>query len=847
MPLTANSKISVMKKLLLLLASVLMSFQCFAQSYIRINYAGYLPKSVKVAVYIVEGEASKAKAKAENFAVYSVATDSLVFFGEAKSCAPDKWALKEAARLDFSELQTPGGYYIMYKGTKSPDFKIDADAYDGLADYLLYYMRQQQCGYNPFVDTLCHQKDAYIVDHPLRNGEKIDVTGGWHDASDYLQYQTTSATADYQLMAAYKIIKDKSVFKDKFDAQGKTGSNGIPDILDQAKWGLDWLSKMNPSDKVMFNQIADDRDHIGFKPPQYDKADYGWGPGNGRPVYFLTGKPQGLGKYGKNRTTGVSSTAGKFASTFSLGSEIFKKIDPKFSRLIQKKAEQAYQYAKEVPGNTQTACYVSRYFYEEDTWTDDVELAAATMYSVSNIPSFKKEADYYGELEPVTPWMELGRGRHYQYFPFINIGHYILATDSDKAIAAKYQEFMKEGLEDLRKRAADDPFMSGIPYLWCSNNLTSAAVTQAELYRRASGDSTYVEMEAALRDWLLGCNPWGTSMIIGYPRGGVYPTQPHSAFTLEHREIAGGLVDGPVYRTIFESRAGMALRKPDETPALNKGIAVYHNDIGDYSTNEPTMDGTAGLAIFFASLEEDGNSQKGKTELVKDDRGAIVRVNPSSKDIYLIFSADSMFNGGEKILKTLKKQKVHGSFFFTGNSLRMPEHKDIIEKIIKADNYVGGHSDKHLLYAPWGDTKDSLLISPDSIVSDIRLNAAALAEFGISAENSKWFLPPYEHCNRASVNILGRAGYKTINYTPGTATPADYTTPSMSSYATAQQLINKLYAFERSENLNGAIVLIHPGVEESRPENERLYNRLGEIIDALKKKGYSFKSFNDLK
>ena len=889
-----------------------------AQKHIRINYVGYLPKSVKVAVYFEEkgvdepltqaekaavevsasgqtawtarpqatqyggiqthqpfgnapagtdsfGNASSgtdsfgnASTGQDSFVIFDAVTDLPVYEGVAVAQDPSKWVMKEAYRLNFSKFEKPGGYYIRFKGTYSPIFKIGADVYDGAADLLLNYMRQQQCGYNPFTDTLCHQLDGYIVDHPERSGERIDVRGGWHDASDYLQYQTTSATATYQLMFAWKNIEDKSVFADRYQADGRRGSNGIPDILDQARWGLDWLVKMNPEDRGMFTQIADDRDHIGFKPPQYDTADYGWGPGNGRPVYYLTGKPQGMGKFGKNRTTGVSSAAGKFASAFALGGEVFSAIDSQFALSIAAKAAPAYEYAKEFPGNTQTACYVSRYFYEEDSWVDDVELAAASLYQATKHPEYLEEADYYGQQEPVSPWMELGRGRHYQFYPFINLGHYIQASEGDESLRLKYIQFMKEGLQDLRNRAGADPFMHGIPYLWCSNNFTSAAVTQAELYRRVTSDTTFLEMEAALRDWLLGCNPWGVSMIIGYPKGGVLPTDPHSAFTLEHREITGGLIDGPVYNFIFSSRAGGGLRQSDKTPSLNRGIAVYHNDIGDYATNEPTMDGTASLTYYFATLEQEGNRQKKEAHnsadqssgylynAVKDSYGAIRRLDPSKKEIYLIFSADDMFNGGEKILKQLAKEKVKGSFFFTGNALRKPEFHDIIAQIVDEGHYVSGHSDKHLLYAPWDSNRDSMLISKDSILADIRLNARELEKFGVLQSQSRFLLPPYEHYNTEAVNILSRAGYIPLNYPPGTATPADYTIPSMSSYVDAQTLIDRLYAYEQKYTLNGAIILIHPGIEPTRPESDRLYNRLREIISYLKKKGYTFKTFKDL-
>lgn len=831
--------------------TVLCAFLCsslFAQQWVRVNSVGYLPDDKKVAVFL-----STEKSDADHFTVHDAVTGKVVYEGDIKMKNAARWGMQSAFRLDFSQMGKEGGYYILCGNAKSPNFKIASDAYDGLSDFLLHYMRQQRCGYNPYTDTLCHQHDGYIVDHPTRSGEKIDVTGGWHDATDYLQYQTTSATTAYHLMFAYMEQEDKSVFKDEYDAKGKGGSNGIPDILDEARWGLEWLIKMNPDDKVMFNQIADDRDHAGFRLPQNDKVDYGWGKGEGRPVYFVTGKPQGLGKY-LNRTTGVASTAGKFASAFALGAALFKDIDPKLATTMQIKAEQAFRFGEEQPGNTQTACLKSPYFYEEDTYTDDLELAAATIHNFTKQPDWARKADYWGELEPVSPWMELGRGRHYQYYPFINLGHYFLAKNNGSGVSEKYQDYMKNGLKALKERAADDPFVYGIPFLWCSNNLVSAAITQARLYNKVTGDESFVEMETSLRDWLLGCNPWGTTMIVGYPMGSDFPMHPHSSYTvLQYGALTyGGLVDGPIYYDLFKTRAGTSLTKEDSYALFNNGMAVYHDDIGDYSSNEPTMDGTAGLTYYFATMENMGRIQKAAEALkkginpiktIKDQYGAVIRINPDKKDIFLVFTADSMFQGGEKILKTLKKEKIKGSFFLTGNCLRMPEHNTLIQTIINEGHYVGGHSDNHLLYATW-ENRDSLIVSREQIEKDLIGNAAELEKFGISKENSLWFLPPYEYYNTESVNITRDLGYLVVNYTQGTATPADYTIPSMGSYQTSQKLIDKLYSFENAFGLNGAVILVHPGVQDAR--SDKLYNRLGEIIQYLKKKGYSFKGLNEI-
>ena len=851
--------------LILALAPILAN----AQQWIRINQVGYLPADKKVAVFI----STEPYCSETTFSLHDSVTGEQVFEAEAiRSSDPGKWGMKSAFRLDFSDFEKEGGYYLQFGGIPSPAFRISPEVYDGLSDYLLKYMRQQRCGDNPFTEKLCHQKDGYIVEHPTRNGEYIDVTGGWHDASDYLQYQTTSATATYHLLFTYMEAEDKSIFKDLYDAGGRKGANGIPDILDEARWGLDWLLKMNPDDKEMYAQIADDRDHLAFRAPQDDPVDYGWGPGNGRPVYYVTGEPQGLGKW-INRSTGVASVAGKFSSTFALASELYSEIDPEFSKKLKVKAEQAYDYAEEKPGNTQTCCLRSPYFYEEDTYTDDVELAAATFYhygkgqphrsydevkktgapvkvaaAEKDAAEWLKAADYWGQLEPVSPWMQLGTGRHYQFYPFINLGHYYLAKCEEPLMASKYQGFMRQGLQYLADRAEGDPFLNGIPYIWCSNNLTSAAITHARLYHKTTGDETYLEMEAALRDWLLGCNPWGTSMIIGYPEGGEdVPEQPHSAFTvLENRPPKGGLLDGPVYRSVFLDRAGACLTKEDAYEVFNHGIAVYHDDSGDYASNEPTMDGTAGLTYYFAAKEGQGLQQKKsarRAQVVRDTEGAIIRINPDQKDIYLVFTADSLFNGVETILNTLKKNKIHGSFFLTGNCLRMPEHAALIRRMVKEGHYVGGHSDGHLLYAPWED-RSVCLVTPDSLRADLVRNAQELERFGVTREASRWFLPPYEYYNQACVHVIESMGYQVVNYTPGTATPADYTIPSMKSYRSSQELIDRLYAFEKSETLNGALLMIHPGVQEAR--TDRLFDRLGEIIRHLKRKGYRFCSLADV-
>ena len=804
-------------------------------SWIRINQLGYLPGSIKVAVFI-----STADNNADtNFKVKDAKTNNVVFDGNGTVTNAERWGMKKAYRLNFTKLKTEGEYYIECNNSKSPKIRINKDIYKGTADFILKYMRQQRCGDNPYLDTLCHQYDGYIVDHPTREGEKIDVRGGWHDASDCLQYLTTSANTTFQMLFAWQQTPDKSIFKDEYNASGRKGSNGIPDILDEARWGLDWMVRMNPDSTLMFNQIADDRDHAGMRLPNHDKVDYGYGPGTGRPVYPVTGKPQGLREY-KNRSTGVSSSAAKYSSAFALGGKIFKDIDPDLSATLTEKAGQTYRYGEKYPGNNQTACTVSPYFYEEDNWVDDMELAAAVKYNLTSTNKWMKNADYWGQLEEITPWMELGRARHYQFYPFVNLGHYYLAQSSDKVISAKYSTFMKDGLETLAKRAREwnEPFLFGVPFAWCSNNLVVAAITQARLYNQITNDDTYLEMEAALRDWLFGCNPWGTSMISGLPADGDSPTRTHSYVTEILKDLTyGGLVDGPIDRVRFETLEGVNLHYGDTYAPFQFGAAVYHDDPGDYSSNEPTMDGTASLSFYLSTMEKEGNLSK-RTDNILDSEGAVVGFSEKEKNVYLIFSADSLFEGAKPILKVLDKYKAKGSFFLTGNCLRMKVHESAIKDIIKKGHYVGGHSNKHLLYAPW-ENREELLVDQDSLITDFNQNMKELQRFGIDQSKLTYYLPPYEWYNQKSVRIVKQMGQITINYTPGIPTAADYTTPDMKNYRSSEELINSLFEYEKQHGLNGSIILIHPGTQKDR--TDKLYNRLGEIMSYLKKKDYNFK------
>jgi endoglucanase len=559
---------------------------------IRVNQLGYRPDAPKVAILC-----SVAPIEARDFVVAD-GTGKTILRRPATLANPFGPCVTNY-RLDFSSIRKPGEYHIVVDGVTSPAIRIRADAYAGAADTLLYYMREQRSGYNPLFKTVVHTRDGIVVDDSARNGRFVPVTGGWADASDYLQYVMTSANATFVMMMAYR--DNPAAFADRFDSRGLPERNGTPDILDEARHGLEWLARMFPSDSEMYNQLGDDRDHTYWDLPVNDSADYGWGKGKERPVYPCTGRPQGLFKY-KNRSNGLASTAGKYASAFALATSIYRKSDPSFAARLNQKALAAYALGKKFPGVCQGAPGRAPYYYEEDNWVDDMELAAAELYALTRDRAYLRDALEYAAREPVTPWMGADTAKHYQWFPWHNNGHYEVWRNANAADRKLLADYYKKGLAAVVGRA-DNGFRIGIPFIWCSNNLMASFATQAYLYRRMTGDNQFREYEQAAIDWLFGANPWGVSMVIGLPHDGVFAHDPHSVVAKEmHVELTGALLDGPVYSSIYRNLLGISLHDPDEYAPFNTGFIVYHDDVGDYSTNEPIMDGTANLSYLLAAL-----------------------------------------------------------------------------------------------------------------------------------------------------------------------------------------------------------------------------------------------------
>ena len=227
------------------------------------------------------------------------------------------------------------------------------------------------------------------------------------------------------------------------------------------------------------------------------------------------------------------------------------------------------------------------------------------------------------------------------------------------------------------------------------------------------------------------------------------------------------------------------------------------------------------------------------------DHGALVRGDSTRQQLTLVFTGHEFADGSETIRDILKRYKIKAAFFFTGTFYRNPNFKGAIENLIEDGHYLGAHSYDHLLYCDWNN-RDSLLVTYQEFLGDLKSNYKEMKRFGITKKQAPYFLPPYEWYNNHIADWTSDYGLKLINMTHGTLSHADYTTPANSNYRSSEAIYNSILDFEskNTSSLNGFLLLMHVGTDPNR--EDKFYNRLEELILELKSRKYDFVGLEDI-
>ncbi len=261
--------------------------------HVRVDPFGYRPRATKMAIFrapVTGYDAPANYTSPSTIQVKRSSDDAVVFSGQAipwKAGATHSQSGDKVWWFDFSSFQSPGVFYVIDPATaaRSEDFPIDKDVYDSVLRTAMKMYYQQRCGApksTPFTgskwtDTACHlhgqqDLDCRLVSNPVPATSK-DLSGGWHDAGDYNKYINYADDALQDLLGAYEI--DPLGWPD--DEGIPESGNGVPDILDEIRYELSWMLKMQNPDGSVLHKVSVTNFAAG-SPPSTDTAPRRYAP-----------------------------------------------------------------------------------------------------------------------------------------------------------------------------------------------------------------------------------------------------------------------------------------------------------------------------------------------------------------------------------------------------------------------------------------------------------------------------------------------------------------------------------------------------------------------------------------
>ena len=284
---------------------------------IQLNQVGYRPEDTKRFVLTEDSEDA-------SFSVIDQTDGTVVYEGGFEKAVYNSATDTRVKTADFSALQAPGAYtiHVVSGGIEadSDPFVIAQDVYQKLYRSLLHMLYLQRCGTaadealaGAFAHGSCHTSEALIYG----TDRTKDVSGGWHDAGDYGRYVVSGVKAAADLLNAYE---DFGLMDD--DLGIPESGNGIPDILDEARYELDWLLKMqDPETGGVYHKVTGYA-FPGEVPPEAETEPLVLAP--------------------------VSTAAtGDFAAIMAKASVIWQDVDPAFSAQALEAANDAWDSVKD--------------------------------------------------------------------------------------------------------------------------------------------------------------------------------------------------------------------------------------------------------------------------------------------------------------------------------------------------------------------------------------------------------------------------------------------------------------------------------------------------------------------
>ncbi len=532
------------------------------------NQVGYRPDSKKFAVI-----KNADTVNTNEFSVINADTNEVVYHGVVSEAINNNLANETNYKADFSEVKTPGRYYISYGGLDdSYVFEISDKVYNNLLDDSIRMLYLQRCGTEVKDETFGHASCHDTIATIYHTDQKIDVSGGWHDAGDYGRYVVPAAKAVADLLYAYKA--NPEMYSDNIGIP--ESGNGTADVLDEARYELEWMLKMqNKNTGGVYHKVTCDT-FPGYVMPEKET----------KPLIVMP------------ETT--TSTA-DFAASMALAYEVYKDVDANFANTCLEAAKKAYAWAKANPNELYLANPddITTGAYEDRNARDEIYWASLQLYRATG------DNGYLSDVSSATglDWATVG-----------DYGNIAIATMEG---IDKESDIYKNACNSIITQA--DKFVSvsessayGVSqtkFNWGSNMTVANSGIILGVAYQLTGEQKYLDNAQGQLDYLLGVNPIGECFVTGF--GTVSPQNPHHRPSMAKETAMKGMLVGGVNSALEDSAAKAYCR--DLPPAK-----CYVDNSESYSTNEITIYWNSPLT-YLLTLTESSPAQNDDNNILWGD------------------------------------------------------------------------------------------------------------------------------------------------------------------------------------------------------------------------------------
>lgn len=602
---------------------------------VRVDQLGYLPDEPKVAYLLASASAAGAP--------FTVLDDrgSVVLTGTVGPDGGD-WndAYPAVHRLDVTAVRAPGTYRVAVGGpvqATSPPFAVgsSADLFAPRVTDAVAFFQAQRDGPDVIAGDL-HRQPSHLNDRALdvdawpkyedpdsdaivgkslkRLDGPVDLAGGWFDAGDFIKFTHTTA---YSVGLMYAAMRE-------------LGSDAPASLRDEARFGQAWLEHAwDPARGILYIQVGIGSgntdgtftgDHDLWRLPETDDAL------TGAENRYLSHRP--AFRAGDPGTAIPPNLAGRMTAALALASQVDATSDPIRARQELEAAAEIFAKAKTTKvAEADVVTALPHAFYPESSWRDDMEWGAAELALAGQALDDLRAAHW---LQGGATWAKAYLAEEagddtFNLYDTSALAHADLIRAMRAAAGATGLALGEEPLlADLRaqleigvKRSTGDPFVAGAIYDdFDAAPHTFGLISTASLYRALTGDTTYATFATEQRDWAMGANPWGVSLMIGV--GSVFAQCPqHVVANLSGSVdgtppvLRGAVVNGPNSADLFTDGLGEFFEEGKTCPpgggdgyaSFNARGSQFVDDVRSWQTVEPAIDFTAAALLAFALLQ----------------------------------------------------------------------------------------------------------------------------------------------------------------------------------------------------------------------------------------------------